>query len=543
MSKKSAFDQIPFPMGLLDRGGAVLSCNQTFLKKTLCRAEDAETSNIDDLLEPVTGDNKMSAIAAACVDRMESVLVQARPVHGANTQMSLLLTPDVSEPRCFIQIVTGYLSEIDQSQLSSVSSSAGGQARQRIDFLSGISHQLRTPVNGVLGIADLLAETSLNEQQASYVDILSRSCNALVNLVNEIQSLAHLEQGVLAPDTHEMDVRETFKEAMDLFTVTANQKKITSRLQVDDAVPDYLLADKQKLHQILAILLGNAYQYTDQGRVTVSVSVDDGEERPVLTLSVADTGIGIAQERLPALFKIAESETASNRSYSNTGLGLILCHKLVELLGGSIDVESKIANGTTFLVKLPVSQVAEKTKEAAQGKSVRASSEQPTNWGGKRWSVLLAEDNPVNQTLFKKVLERYGHAVTVVGNGQEAVAKVQLGTPFDVILMDVSMPVMDGLDATAMIRSLYGTVGNTPILALTAHAMDGDREKFINAGMDGYQSKPVDPMTLQKAIAEVIESRNERLSDADELKRGDPKVPTQSERLESGLESLRRSRE
>ncbi len=549
MIDKAALDIVPFPMAHLDANGNVVSCNRMFEQQLGLAPDCKKPFFLEDYVGAVSASGQMENILSNCIKSRSPVTSSVKLVADNSQQLDLIMTPAPDGSGCLLQISSQpIISEnagMDQTQSAS-GLPVSAASKQTVDFLSGLSHHLRTPVSGVLGIADLLAETELSKQQATYVDILSRSCNALMNLVDEIQSITLLEQGIMQLEPENIGVVDVAQKVLDQFAMTSEQKEISTHLKAEENLPALLSLDGGKLSQILFILLDNAYRYTDQGAVTLSIDFDDDPATKVLTICVKDTGIGIAKERLPSLFSRGEKAEASpDASYGNTGLGLILCHKLVELMGGTIQVDSGFGHGTSFVVQVPVGiasdtgteTVNQSAETIARGGSDRAA-HGPAGNNGVCWSILIAEDNPVNQMLFRTVLERFGHKVTVVGNGQEAVAKVQMGISYDVILMDISMPVMDGLDATAMIRSLYGDVGSTPILALTAHALEGDREKFINAGMDGYQSKPVDPMTLLKAIADVIDNRNEYAHMEQQLA---SRAPEQSERPENALESWQRS--
>lgn len=396
----------------------------------------------------------------------------------------------------------------------------------RLNFLAMIGHQIRTPVNGVLGVAELLRDTSLSAEQRKYVDMLVRAGHSLQAFVNELTDLSYLEAGRVILQPEVTDLPHLIQDVMGLFESMGSQKNVQGVLELAPNLPKHVMVDHQKLQQLIVILLSNAFKYTHKGSVTLKAGYVAGEEAGTLVVEVLDTGVGIPQSRIGSLFEPGKP-VADNagRFYNKTGLGLYLCREIVDLFGGTVEVESAVEKGSKFSLHLPV-KVAETMRPTQQGKKtvgrVRDHGE---------WRVLLAEDNPVNQELFKQFLERSGHEVVIVSNGQEAVSAVQIQEPFDVILMDIAMPVMDGLEATALIRSLYGAPGQTPILALTAHALEGDREVFIDAGMDGYQSKPVDPEALQEAMARAITSRKN-------LKRwSDPKVPKQSAHPASGPKS------
>lgn len=482
----------PLPMVLINANGIVEFCNIAFeLQVGSIPSGDAIESMVvfeGDLQSSIRVSRTQPKIVAATTALDDTILFQA--IFSALPDSTSVL----------VQFVP----------VSGAEKNMGARAPRAakhvdVDFLSGISHQIRTPLNGVLGIAELLSETTLTAEQAKYVDILSRSAHALIHLVNEIREISLLDQGSATVAQDNVNVRDVIRDVMDLYAVSGSQKGVTGIADIDTDLPDVIVSDRKKLHQILVALTGNAFHFTDKGKVTIEAHFEkDQGDAGNLVVAISDTGIGIDEERLPGLFKQTKPEgTKSGRSYSKTGLGLILCHELVKLMGGKIAVESRLGRGTKFNVTIPVALAGHISSEVEHSAPVVAQDMGQNDQEGP-WNILIAEDNPVNQMLFKKILERIGHSVTVVSNGQEAVRKVQLGVPYDIILMDISMPIMNGLDATAMIRSLYGPSGETPILALTAHAMEGDREEFLNAGMDGYQSKPVDPETLQQAINDVI---------------------------------------
>lgn len=531
------FAEIPFPYASISVDGRIEAHNSPFVD--LLGDGPYVGAALEELFTPASKQQPMRTLISECLFRNTPRLLSGK-LKAGDQRAKLLMTPDQTGSRIFIQVFPEMAQEITDLDVASQSETG---SRHTLDFLSGLSHHLRTPVNGVLGIADLLAETKLSRQQATYVDILSRSCNALVHLVDEIQSITLLEQGTMQLEQEDAHIADIAERSLEQFAVPAAQKEIATKIDLAAGVPDLLQVDKSKLEQILFILLDNAFRYTDQGTVTLSIDLEDRQgDPPHLQFQIADNGIGIAKDRLPSLFTGGVSSETS--SYGNTGLGLILCHKLVELMQGTISVQSSFGRGSTFTVSLPVEiGSAKRDNQAGEEQASSKPTARKSADDSPIWHILIAEDNPVNQMLFKSILERFGHRVTVVGNGQEAVAKVQLGFPFDIILMDISMPVMDGLEATAMIRSLYGDVGSTPILALTAHAMEGDREKFINAGMDGYQSKPVDPMALQKAIADVIGNHAEQAILDKAIDANVTTVPELSERQASELMSSRRSRE
>lgn len=422
---------------------------------------------------------------------------------------------EVVDQLCLVQIRTnmaalkaGYAAH---SEPGSEAEERGKKAEaERLNFLAMIGHQIRTPVNGVLGVAELLRDTELTPEQRKYISLLLRAGQSLQTFVNELTDLSYLEAGRVKLEEEVTNLPRLLEGVMGMFETLGSQKGLQAVLDVAANVPRHVIVDHQKLQQVLAVLLNNAFKFTHKGGVRLKVDFRQNGEQPELLLEVSDTGVGIPDHRIGTLFEPSKPSVDSGRFYNRTGLGLFLCRGLLDLLGGTVKVESALEKGTTFSLVVPVRE-AHDAVAANNGQGSRVG----TGRRRTKWRVLLAEDNPVNQELFRALLEKEGHQVTIVSNGQEAVTAVQVQKPFDILLMDISMPVMDGLEATSLIRSLLGPAGKTPILALTAHALKGDREVFLNAGMDGYQSKPVEPEKLEEAMARAIASREANRSWAD----------------------------
>ena len=411
-----------------------------------------------------------------------------------------------SDPLCLIQFSVAAQKPLMPQQPSQAVASGEmvtPEKTARLEFLATIGHQIRTPVNGVLGIADLLSGTTLNHEQRKYVDLLVRSGQALQDFVNEMTELSLLEAGHSTLDKEAFNLPRLMQDVMNLFASSGSYKGVKAVVDLAPNLPAFVRTDAQKLRQVLVNLLSNAFKFTDRGMVSLTVGYRGTAEKGELEIEVKDTGVGIPAARLSGLFeKLRMDEQGVARLFNKTGLGLFICKELVDLFGGTIRVESALGKGSTFTVTLPVSVADERTGADA----VKTSEREVTETGP--WRVLVAEDNPVNQTLIQKLLENRGHEAVVVPNGQLAVQAMQVSGAFDIVLMDISMPVMDGLEATSLIRSLMGRPGTTPIIALTAHALEGDREIFLEAGMDGYHSKPVEPEKLFEVMARAIEARN-----------------------------------
>ncbi|WP_417458341.1 ATP-binding protein [Kordiimonas sp.] len=434
------------------------------------------------------------------------------------------LNEEKADPLCLIQfsvqsekpLVAPVATDVAHDGLADSTTDA------RFEFLATIGHQIRTPVNGVLGVADLLAGTKLNHEQRKYVDLLVRSGQSLLDFINEMTDLSLLEAGQVTLQPETFNLPRLMQDVMNLFASSGSVKGVRGVVDLPKGLPTFIRTDAHKLRQILVNLLSNAFKFTDKGRVSLNVSYEGEAQRGTLTFEIADTGVGIPPARINGLFeKLRMDATGISRLFNKTGLGLYICHELVELFGGEIRVESAVGQGTVFTVSLPVEVADERTGLMAESGKAKALSGD----GYGPWRVLVAEDNPVNQTLICKLLEKQGHSVVLAANGQEAVTAVQIQEAFDIILMDISMPVMDGLEATALIRSLVGRNGQVPIIALTAHAMGGDRELFLEAGMDGYHSKPVNPPKLFEAMARTIEEHRRNKARMFAKEQGQPARP------------------
>lgn len=542
---KTKLNDIPFALARVDADGRLRDWNGAFLSQLGLSETEAVARGLDDVLMQDGSSGPIAATVRACAEATGDKTCKVFLRSNMQKKFNLRLIGGRGKIKfCHVQLVP----------LASAAPSAGsGKSAsliQRVDdpvdssdFLAYVSHKLRTPVSGLLAVAELLAETDLSREQAQYVELLSASGDELTTLASHIQEMARLESGQVAIETTPTNIGALMRDCIVDHGETAAHKRLNIMLDHSDTMPDKLLLDRQHIRQILDILIGNAIKYTAAGHIRLMTSFADD----MLTIRIEDTGVGIDESRLPALFnKGGTVKEIAEKKYSSTGFGLLLVYRLVDLLGGSVDVTSELGRGSSFSVTVPANiakVVDERTAENQEKTASHAAlgvddllddiiadvKKQKTPMDGidqaaieparKRpqlnsLNILVAEDNPVNQKLFQTLLEREGHTLTVVDDGQKAVSLVQMGQSFDIILMDISMPVMDGLDATSAIRSLVGPVGETPILALTAHALDGDRERFLNAGMSGYLSKPVNPDALMHAIADLVPGK--KMPDADE---------------------------
>ncbi len=383
------------------------------------------------------------------------------------------------------------------------------------EFLANMSHEIRTPMNAILGYAELLKEDSITPaQRTEHLDTIIRNGQHLLTIINDILDMSKIEAGKMLIEHIEVSPIEILLDSIELMRVRADGKALPLEIEFETPIPAAINTDPVRLRQILLNLIGNAIKFTEVGGIRVLVGIEDAMgDQPVLRIEVADTGIGMSREQIDSLFKpFQQADSSTTRRFGGTGLGLHISARLVEMLGGDIVVQSEVGRGSSFVVRIPTGlidagsliepseawQLLVRRREEDRAEKINEQTARPL----EGVSVLLAEDGPDNQRLISHFIRKAGGAITLAANGREAVEHIEAGGAYDVILMDMQMPEMSGPEAIGEIRRLGC---RAPIITLTAHATEREREQSLAAGSDDFVTKPVPRKTLIEVVASWAE--------------------------------------
>ena len=413
----------------------------------------------------------------------------------------------------------GTFSDITQKKdyeknLYKAKEAAESASQAKSQFLANMSHEIRTPMNGIIGMLSLLVKNSQDDEQKEFAQTAKQSALSLLNIINDILDFSKIEAGKLKLETVSLSINSVVDDVFNILKLQAEQKELAFKFDVDESIPDFLFGDPGRIRQILLNLLGNAIKFTKKGTVSLNVSVIDETESIIwISFEISDTGIGIPKEHISKLFEtFTQMDSSTTRKFGGTGLGLSIANKLTGMMNGKITVKSKPGKGTTFNCIIPLEKKIKDVSIYLEKKSLKKKELESESGiidinksSQKKNQILLVEDNPVNLTFQKRLLEDLGFHVDIAKTGMEAINILE-NYSYDIILMDIQLPEMDGIEATKIIRDPNSTVKNhnVPIIALTAYAIKGDQEKFLQSGMDDYVDKPIIPEKFVKTIKKYL---------------------------------------
>ncbi len=448
---------------------------------------------------------RIHSLQTALAEGESQIITERHPTTGVHRSIQYIPLSSEQGAPLLLECTSEIPREVEMThELRAAKDSAEAADKAKSEFLTTMSHEIRTPMNGLLGMLDLALDTELDAEQREYLEAVENSAESLLVLINQILDFSKIEAGVMEVDRQAFRLRKRLSALRTMFFHRAEERCLNLVFTVPDDVPDVIVGDFSRIRQVIVNLLDNALKFTDAGTVHLAVElVELKHEWAQLRFSIKDSGIGILKEHQEAIFeRFVQSDSSVSRQYQGTGLGLAICRKLVELMGGKLEVTSAPGEGAEFFFTLPfqLGKLNERgevaTRENALAKPELGSSKK----------VLVVDDNAVNLKYMDIFLKKQGFEVDLATNGIEALEAVKKEA-YDVVLMDIAMPQMDGLEATRRIResTSFCVRSDVPVVAMTAHALKGDREAFLAAGMNEYVGKPINPDNLLRILFGLLQ--------------------------------------
>jgi two-component system, sensor histidine kinase and response regulator len=544
---RALVDSNPESLCLMDHDGKILVANRSFAHRLNRDPDDIVNSNVYKLIpaelakERKEKFNKVFDTATPVrFSDQHGLLIFDHHVHPAQTKDGKVLTVavlsiDVTEQHmASLQLkrlneeLEGRVTERTQEltklneELKELKEVADHASKAKSDYLASMSHEIRTPINAIIGLGHLLLQEKLSPKQRDYLQKIDNATNSLLDLINDILDLSKIESGKLTLENTNFSLRDTVAQALDIVSTEAQQKGLKLLNSIDEKVPDLLHGDQIRLRQVMLNLLNNAVKFTNTGQAGISIVMGakgNDPEKVGLTITVSDTGIGMTQEQISKLFSpFVQAERSTTRTHGGTGLGLSICKQLVTMMGGSIEASSVHGKWSKFTVKLEIGICTDKSPAATIKESLSPGQRHKVLTGAR---ILVVEDDPINQLVVKEILSSAGVRVAIASDGAEALAAVEnrAVNRIDAILVDILLPDMDGYELTKRIKAINGA-DRIPVIAVTAHAMSGDRERSLAAGMNAHISKPIQIEQLYITLSELLAARireESRVVESDDL--------------------------
>jgi PAS domain S-box-containing protein len=504
----SIFTSVPEAIVVSDAKGLIVQCNAATAEIFGYTLQELLGQNISTLMQPQERSAHDGYLDAYAQTGRKRLMNQPRVVQGMRKEGTLFpVRVTISETRVddvhfYIGVMQDFTAiQHAQDLLVDAKNKAEQANRMRGEFLANMSHEIRTPMNGILGMTELAMTTEDTHVQKEYLSLARDSASHLLNIINQILDFSKIEAGALELEQLTVCPAQLIRHTARSLEQLAQAKGVRLRVENDPGLPELVWMDPVRMRQVLTNLIGNAIKFTDEGQVTIRSKVSPTAQEGVVDIdvSVIDTGIGFDNARKDALFSpFTQADGSITRSYGGTGLGLAITRSLMQLMGGDISAHSEPGQGACFTIRFPAKSVSAATVQEGAVSAVALDSEETAI---RPLCVLLVEDHEINRKLAQIMLQRMGHHFVLANDGQQALDCLEKET-FDLVLLDVMMPVMDGMTAlkTWREREAERQLPRTTVLMVTAHAITGDRERFIAAGADGYVSKPMSEAALRKEI-------------------------------------------